>query len=370
MARAGPVPSAPFADAVRLGDRSTEIRVGSGCRGLLRELLRSLFPGAERHGLVVDAGVEASWSGGGIPEAPGSAAGPVVVVPGGEEAKERRVLEGLQDRLLDLRRHEPVVAVGGGAVLDVAGFAAATVRRGLPWVALPTTTLAMADAAVGGKVAVNHPRGKNLLGAFHPPVLVLADPDYLRTLPARDRVAGLAEAYKAGRVGDGALLALLRRGPPRDEAAWTEAIRRAVAVKARLVETDERDAGARRLLNYGHTVGHALETALGNEALRHGEAVAIGMGVAARIAAGRGLATAAFAAAQAEDLARLGLPVAVPRAAPADRVLEVLGMDKKRGPGARHTFVLPVGEVVRVFDDVTEDEVRRALGDAAEGATA
>ena len=244
----------------------------------------------------------------------------------------------------------------------MAGFAAATVRRGLPWIALPTTVVGMADASVGGKVAVNHPRGKNLLGTFHPPVLVLADVDTLATLPDRDRTAGLAEMYKVARIGDGDLLDLLRRGAPCDAQAWCDALARAVRVKARIVEEDERDHGRRRALNYGHTVGHALERLLGPEAVRHGEAVAMGMGPAARIARGRGLVDAAFPADQARDLERLGLPADVPAGIDREALLAIMGLDKKRRPGETHTFALPADEVgVHVAEDVSESEIRDAL---------
>ena len=363
MAPGSTQPPPDFTDSVRLGDFRTEIHMGPGCRGWLPQRMRSLWPDAERYGLVVDAGVEAKWARGGIPAAPRKVTpGPIVVIPAGEAAKDRRVLAEVQDRLVELKREEPVVVVGGGAALDVGGFAAATVRRGLPWIAVPTSVVGMADAALGGKVAVNHPRGKNLLGTFHNPDLVFADTEYLRTLPDRERVAGLAEVYKAGRVGDTTLLTILRKGPPADETTWTQAIRKAVAVKARLVERDERDWGARRLLNYGHTVGHALETILGNERIRHGEAVAIGMQVAARIASARKWCGADFTTKQGNDLRRLGLPVDVPEGIAPDRLLEVLGMDKKRAPGGMHTFVLPLGaDGVRLVDDVTEEEIRRAL---------
>jgi 3-dehydroquinate synthase len=217
----------------------------------------------------------------------------------------------------------------------------------------------MADASVGGKVAVNHPRGKNLLGTFHPPVLVIADVDYLATLPARDRAAGLAEIYKAGRVGAPDLLDLLRAGPPEAPGAWASVFALAVGVKARIVEEDERDEGARRALNYGHTVGHALERLLGPDAIRHGEAVALGMGVAARVA--RALDRRACER-QAEDLDRLGLPTELPGRIDVDGLLDAMSLDKKRRPGEGHTFVLPTGDVgVTVVEDLTEREIRRAL---------
>jgi len=346
-------------ERVRVPGRETDVEVGWGIRGRLWPALAARFPTAWRFGLVLDRRVADLWPVDVPPEGPR----PIVVHAGpGEAAKTRRSLAHVQDRLLDLRREEPVVAVGGGALLDVAGFAAATVRRGLAWVALPTTVVGMADASVGGKVAVNHPRGKNLLGTFHPPVLVIADVDYLTTLLDRDRLAGLAEIYKAARVADGELLDRLRRGPPRDPSAWTDVLAHAIAVKARIVESDERDHGARRALNFGHTVGHALERLLGGEAIRHGEAVAMGMGVAARIARHRGLIDTDLCERQTEDLARLGLVAVLPPGLDREALLDAMSLDKKRRPGSVHTFVLPVDEVgMVVAEDVSEEEIRRAL---------
>jgi len=347
-------------EQVRLPGRETDIEVGSGIRARLWPALAARFPRAWRFGLVLDRRVAELWP----LEVPTVGPHPVITRVGpGEQAKTRRVLTRMQDRLLDLKRDEPVVVMGGGAVLDAAGFAAATVRRGLPWIALPTTVVGMADASVGGKVAVNHPRGKNLLGTFHPPVLVLADVDTLTTLLDRDRVAGLAEMYKVARIGDGDLLEDLRRCPPSDPLSWSEAIARAIAVKARVVEQDERDHGRRRALNYGHTIGHALERLLGPDAVRHGEAVAMGMGPAARIARGRGLVDADMCARQARDLERLGLPADVPTGIDREALLTHMGLDKKRRPGETHTFALPTGEIgIEIVEDVSEDEIREALG--------
>jgi 3-dehydroquinate synthetase len=282
-----------------------------------------------------------------------------VVLPAGEAAKEREVLASAQDALLDLAREEPIVVVGGGAALDVGGLAAATVHRGHPWIAVPTTVLAMADASVGGKVAVNHARGKNLIGTFHPPAEVLADLDLLRTLPAREHAAGLAEVWKAGCVGDPVLVERLAAGAPAGLDALGEAIARAVAVKARVVEQDERDLGPRRALNYGHTVGHALERAVHD--LLHGEAVAIGMCVEARVARRRGLVSDAWIERQRRVLSALGLPVDVSPATDPVRLRALLSMDKKRGPGGLHTLVLPLEAGVRIVDDVTDAELGDAL---------
>ncbi len=349
----------PRLERVDLPGRATDVRIGEGLYGTIWAALRARFPAAARCGLAIDERVAGLWP---LPPAPADIDVLDITLPAGEAAKTREVLASVQDRWLDLRRDEPVVVVGGGAALDVGGFAAATVRRGLPWIAVATSVVAMADAAVGGKTAVNHARGKNLLGTFHPPVLVLSDVATLATLEARESVAGLAEVYKCGRLADAVLLATLREGPPADPAAWIDAVQRAVAVKARLVEADERDGGVRRLLNYGHTVGHALERVLGNERLRHGEAVAIGMDVAAAIALGRGLLTGEQRAEQRADLERLGLTCDLPAEASGEALHAALGLDKKRVAGTNHVMVLPVGAAgARVVDDVTDDELRAVL---------
>ncbi|MBL9088690.1 MAG: 3-dehydroquinate synthase [Planctomycetia bacterium] len=351
--------------SVRGATTTTEVVVGLGLVGRLESLVAEAAPRATRQLLVVDAGVAPArvhgrWPGEWSPDPATS-----IVVPGGEAAKTREVHARLEDAILDagLTRDDVVVAVGGGAVLDVAGYAAATARRGIPWVAVPTSVVAQVDASVGGKTAVNHPRGKNLLGTFHPPRRAVVDVGALRTLPERDRTAGLAEVYKTGLVGDRDLLGLLTgRGARDDDAWWVEVVARSLAVKAKLVAADERDVGARRALNYGHTVGHTLETALGNDAMRHGEAVAIGMGVAAEVARGRGLVASRFLEAQDAALALLGLPIRVPGsvrpAALADLALE----DKKRRAGAELTMVLPRtrGGVV-VAEDVSRAELETAI---------
>lgn len=345
-----------------LGGGASEIRIGRGLYAAFWEALRATFPAARRVGLAIDERVLGHWP---VPPPPAGLQVSTFHLPAGEAGKDREVLSRLQDRWIELRRDEPVVVIGGGAALDVGGFAAATVRRGLPWVAVPTSVVGMADASVGGKTAINHPRGKNLLGTFHAPVLVLADVELLATLTPRDTSAGLAEVYKSGRVGDPALLLALRAGRPSGAARWVEVIRRAVAVKARLVEADERDFGVRRLLNYGHTIGHALETLLGNERLRHGEAVAIGMDVAAAIAVERGLLREDERAGQVRDLAELGLDCALPREPGWEAVLAQIALDKKRVAGETHTMVLPHGACgAEVYADITDTEIKAALAGA------
>lgn len=346
----------PRTDRVEGGARSTDIRIGADLLRHLWAAVRSRFPEAAACGLAVDEHVASLHP---LPRPPADLEVLAVRLPRGEAAKTRTVLSTLQDAWLPLRRDEPVIAIGGGAALDVAGFAAATVRRGLPWIAVPTTVVAMADASVGGKTAVNHERGKNLLGTFHPPTLVLSDVATLATLEVGERVAGLAEVYKAARIGEAGLLEVLRAGAPATPAAWIDVLQRAIAIKARLVEADERDHGVRRVLNYGHTVGHALERTLG---LRHGEAVAIGMDVAARIALARGLMTAGERDQQRRDLLGLGLPVDVPAGGLGPAFEAALGLDKKRIAGTDFVFVLPVGSHgVRVVDDVQAAEIAAAL---------
>lgn len=340
----------------------TDVTVGGDLVAVLREAVLARDPVPRRVGLVVDAGLAPAW-GERLEALARALPDPVrIEVTGGEPSKERAPLERLQDALLELRRLEPVLVLGGGAALDVAGFAAATVRRGLPWIACPTTVVAMADAAIGGKVAVNHRRGKNLLGTFHVPERVHVDASWLETLGPRDTAAGLAEIYKAARIDDAVLAERLREGVPADPDAWEAVILRAVGVKARLVSEDLRDHGVRRALNLGHTVGHALERLPGRDPLRHGEAVAVGMVAAAHLASARGLLAPGEVEALSADLERLGLPVAAPPEAGAEAVLELLGADKKRRPGALHTFVLPLAPVgVRIVDDVTDAEIREAL---------
>ena len=344
--------------SVDLGERRTTIEFGAGFPDRLPQHMRTAFPKARACGLAVDEQVASLWP---LPALEGWETH-VVRLPRGEAAKERSILARLQDAWVGLRRDEPVVVMGGGATLDVGGFAAATVRRGLPWIAVPTTVVGMADASVGGKTAVNHPAGKNLLGTFHAPTHVHIDVGYLETLDERDRIAGLAEVYKVARVGDDDLLRSLRDGAPDSDDAWIRVLHRAVEGKARLVEQDERDGGVRRLLNYGHTVGHALETRLGNDRVRHGEAVAIGMEVAASIAVARGLITESERTQQRADLAGLGLPTGLPEEPAPDEILAALSYDKKRGAGASHTFILPVSPLsLAVHDDVTDQEILTAL---------
>jgi 3-dehydroquinate synthase len=257
------------------------------------------------------------------------------------------------------------VAVGGGVVGDLAGFAAATYNRGLALLMVPTTLLAMVDSSVGGKVGINHPRGKNLIGAFHQPVGVWIDTNVLETLPGREYRSGLAEVVKYGVILDPDFFAYLEEHGEALLRQEPEAVRHVVArscrLKADVVEKDERElTGLRAILNYGHTFAHAFETVAGYGAWLHGEAVAAGMVCASRLAERRGLIGGEVTARQVRLLEALGLPVS-PESWPVGDLLAVMRNDKKNEAG-KLRFVLPrrLGEVA-LFDDVPEEDVRGVL---------
>ncbi len=279
-----------------------------------------------------------------------------VVLPDGERGKTLAQLERSAVALLGagLTRRSLVVALGGGAVTDAAGFLAAVFMRGIDWVALPTTLLAMVDAALGGKTGANLPASKNAVGAFHPPAAVIADPGALRTLPARQMRSGMGEVLKYGLLRPGLLprmAALARRG--RVDA---EVIAQCAGVKLGVVERDPREKGERKLLNLGHTFGHGVEAAGGFSRFTHGEAVAVGMAYAFRLARNLGRVGDEAVARAEEAIAGAGLPVRVP-AATARRAVTLMGHDKKR-TAAGLRWVLPVhrGSDWAVEWDVEADE--------------
>jgi 3-dehydroquinate synthase len=267
-----------------------------------------------------------------------------VILPDGEQHKDWATLNGIFDALLENRceRSTALFALGGGVVGDLTGFAAAVYQRGVPFIQVPTTLLAQVDSAVGGKTAINHPLGKNMVGAFYQPLAVLADTDTLATLPPRELAAGIAEIVKYGVIRDAAFFEWLEgnvgRMVQRETEALSYAIERSCAIKAEIVGLDEREDGIRALLNYGHTFGHAIETALGFGHWLHGEAVAAGMVLAARLSHRLGLIGAGEVTRIADLLARAGLPVAAPDLG-LTRYLELMGHDKKVQAG-RIRFVL------------------------------
>lgn len=258
-----------------------------------------------------------------------------LVVPDGERSKNLRVAGRLYEALADFDadRGTAIVALGGGVVGDLAGFVAATWMRGVAFVQVPTTLLAMADASVGGKVAVDLPRGKNLVGAFHQPRLVWMDVATLRSLPRRQRAAGLVEMIKHGVIRDVALFERFERDVERvlelDPAAILDVLERSCEIKAEVVAADEREAGLRMILNFGHTLAHAVETLLGYRKLLHGEAVAIGMVYAARRSEALGYAPAGTADRIEALLRRTGVPTELPDL-PRRAYLDALRVDKKR----------------------------------------
>jgi 3-dehydroquinate synthase len=291
-------------------------------------------------------------------------------VPSGEATKDLSVAADLYSWMIGggVERRDALLALGGGVAGDLAGFVAATVLRGIAFVQLPTTLLAMVDSAIGGKTGVNHPLGKNLIGAFHQPRLVLADTTSLATLPARELSAGMAEVIKHGVIRDAGLFEQLeqsrleigdwRSTDPNLQSLISHLIRRAVKVKVDVVNADERETGERMLLNYGHTLGHAIEAAAGYGVLLHGEAVAIGMTLAARIAERLDMFDMASVERQDRLLEAYGLPTAIPPGIVPQQLIELTLRDKKVRAG-RVRWVLPTAiGAATLRDDVPEELVR------------
>lgn len=290
-----------------------------------------------------------------------------IVLPDGEAYKTSDTLNRIFDALIDERceRKTAVLALGGGVVGDLAGFAAATYQRGVPYIQLPTTLLAQVDSAVGGKTAINHARGKNMIGAFYQPLAVIADTDALSTLPDRELSAGIAEVVKYGLIRDATFFEWLERHVIRLCRREPEALEHAVVVscrnKAEIVGLDERETGPRALLNYGHTFGHAIEAGLGYGTWLHGEAVACGMVIAARLSERLGTLAIDETRRIVDVLSRAGLPVARPDLG-FERYLELMGHDKKV-EGGRMRFILLRGiGNGEIRDDVPLPELRAALG--------
>ena len=274
-----------------------------------------------------------------------------LAIPPGEESKTRERWLALSDALLDagFGRDSALLAIGGGVVGDLAGFVAATYLRGIPHLAVPTTLLAMLDSSVGGKVGVDTPRGKNLIGAFHPPVAVVADPAVLASLPERTFRAGLAEAVKHGVIADPDYFAWMERECEsllaRDPAALEHLVVRSVEIKAAVVEQDERDAGRRAVLNAGHTVAHALEQVTGWN-LPHGEAVSLGLVVETRVAERLGVAPSGLAERVAALLRAFRLPTRLDPAWRTDLIVAAMATDKKNREGTlRAALPSALGEV-------------------------
>ena len=334
----------PIVVPVALGTRTYDIVIGRGLLASLGERIKNLRPDA-RVAIVTDetvaahhlAAAEAALKAVDIDSAP-------ILVPAGEGSKNYATFEKVCEAIIAARveRNDLVVALGGGVIGDLAGFAAACARRGLDFVQVPTTLLAQVDSSVGGKTGINSRQGKNLVGAFHQPVLVVADSALLDTLPKREFRAGYAEVAKYGLLGDAAFFAWLEKnwqdvfagGPGREHA-----IAVCCRAKAGIVARDERETGERALLNLGHTFGHALEAGCGfSDRLLHGEAVALGVALAFEFSAKKGLISAADAARVSAHLAAVGLPTHVKDVPggvpPVDTLMDLISQDKKVKRGA------------------------------------
>jgi len=294
-----------------------------------------------------------------------------IVVADGEQSKRWEVLNEIFDALLRARcgRDTLLIALGGGVVGDLAGFAAAIYQRGIDFLQVPTTLLAQVDSSVGGKTAINHPLGKNMIGAFHQPRAVISDVATLDTLPDRELRAGIAEVIKHGFALDAAFVEWLEANVEklvaRQRDALTYAVRRSCELKARVVAADEREAGERALLNFGHTFGHAIETGAGYGSWLHGEAVAAGMVMAAELSSLMGDLRKTEVSRVRELLKRAGLPVKGPALAP-ERLMELMATDKKAAKG-RTRFVLlqSIGRAA-LRGDVDDALVRQAIVAAAQ----
>lgn len=288
-----------------------------------------------------------------------------VVLPDGEAHKQWPTLQHIFDALLtaECDRKSVLYALGGGVVGDMTGFAAACFMRGVAFVQVPTTLLAQVDSSVGGKTGINHPLGKNMVGAFHQPLRVLCDLGVLRTLPARELSAGLAEVIKYGPIADMDFLAWIEAHVDDLRAlavpALSHAVRRSCEIKAAVVSSDEREAGLRAILNFGHTFGHAIEAGMGYGAWLHGEAVGCGMVMAARLSQAVGLVDEAFVERIERLVVRAGLPVVAPvldARRNVDRYLELMRVDKK-AEGGEIRFVLIDGPGRAVLRSVPDDVV-------------
>ena len=331
---------------VELGPASHPVHVGTGILDSLGGLARDAKITSNRVVVITDSTVERHYAARATDALKKARFSPdLVVVPAGEASKSFSVLETLYDRMTaaEIERGGAVFALGGGVVGDLAGFAAATYLRGIAVVQVPTTLVAQVDSSLGGKTGINHPRAKNLIGAFYQPRAIIADVDTLRTLPDREFREGLAEVIKYGAIMDAPMVADLERDLgrilKRDGAILEAMVARSLRHKASVVVADEREGGLRKTLNFGHTVGHALEASAGYGRYLHGEAVAIGMTVAARL-------SERFAGLSADEGARLvrliaqaGLPTEMPPKAVTPEFTAALRLDKKRAENALE-FVL------------------------------
>ena len=356
---------------IRLGGSS--IRVGRGLFENAGSIAREVAP-AHRYALITDSNVGPLYAEK-VRTQLEKGSSEVLTIPAGESNKTRESWARLTDQMLAKKfgRDSVVIALGGGVVGDLAGFVAATFMRGIPVIQIPTTLVAMVDASIGGKTAVDTPAGKNLVGAFHPPAVVLVDPQLLTTLPLREMRAGFAEIVKHGVIADDVYLREVASGASEMLSAGGSAsdrmlslIVRSVEIKADIVSRDEREEGLRKNLNFGHTIGHAVELVSGYSLL-HGEAVAIGMALEGRLAEQIGVAKAGTAATIVNALQSAGLPTDLPTGFEPEEVIEAMKSDKK-GVSGKTRFALPLrvgamaGAETGWSVQVGDDQLREVLG--------
>lgn len=349
---------------VELGERSYPVHVGPGALGKAARVAAGAA-GVGRVLVLADGNVADRW-GTELRDALAAAGARVALheLPPGESAKTLATVEAVARRLVaeGIERGDVIAGIGGGAATDVAGFVAAVTLRGVRWLSFPTTLLGQVDAAVGGKTGVNLPEGKNLVGAFHQPIAVACDPATLATLPEREFRAGLAEVVKTAWIGDPELIDRLESGAPPAPGATdplTDVVRRCVTVKARVVSGDEREGGRRAALNFGHTIGHAVESTRAPRWL-HGEAVSLGLVAALHLSVHTGRCRPELLDRMVALLERLGLPVRDPELDP-DSVFHRTRADKKRSGGKdRYQLTAGIG-LVSVAPDVSEGAVRAAI---------
>ncbi|MBI1369814.1 MAG: 3-dehydroquinate synthase [Planctomycetes bacterium] len=351
--------------AIKLPHHAYEVLIEPGALDRMGAIVRGLAP-HDRCALFADANVHNIY--GGRATTSLRSAGYTVtsgtMIPG-ESHKTLDTVAKMYDVMLDdrLERRSPVIALGGGITGDTVGFVAATYLRGVPFVQVPTSLLAMVDASVGGKVGVNVPQGKNLIGAFHQPVVVIIDPLVLATLPPRELRCGLAECVKHGVIRDASLIDFIDENLPKIQAikpaAMVELIERNVAIKAAVVMEDEKETGVRAHLNFGHTFAHAIEATTGYGTIEHGEAVSLGMVAATTLAVEIGLCPPAVLERLAALLVNIGLPVRA-KLADSSTLLASMRLDKKV-KDARIRLILPtrLGEVI-MRNDIADDAIVRA----------
>ena len=325
---------------VNLGERSYPIFIGSGTLAMLGSLLQERQLTAKRVAVVTDTHVASHYQEPLVQSLTEAGYDPwVITLSPGEQHKNLTTLSSLYDKFIEgrIERRSPVIALGGGVVGDMTGFAAATFQRGVPFIQVPTTLLAQIDASVGGKTAVNHPAGKNLIGAFYQPRLVLIDVDTLKTLPEREFLAGVAEVVKYGAILSPDLFTLLEEQLDallrHDSLLLTSVIKTCCQLKALVVAEDETEGDYRAILNFGHTLGHALESATAYKHFLHGEAVAVGMAFAAHLSCRLGLCRETIYERLCRLLQKAGLPIAVPETLTKEDVLLGLQTDKKVANG-------------------------------------